>query len=144
MQPDKLSSHVLKKGVFVTPINSIPLMHELSDKKSWTYGRMPEYIWIGLILKFYGREKGLKKLGEIVMQLHILAPDLQTLRLSDIFKLDIDTQAAFYSCIIDIIGKEPLAPLTVMFSVSNEPTFSKYFYLKEMKIQEEKTNGEQR
>lgn len=32
MQPDKLSSHVFKKGVFITPINSIPLMHELSDK----------------------------------------------------------------------------------------------------------------
>ena len=24
-------------------------MQELSDEKSWTYGRMPEYIWIGLI-----------------------------------------------------------------------------------------------
>jgi len=136
MQPDKLSSHVFKKGVFVTPINSIPLMHELSDKKSWTYGRMPEYIWVGLILKFYGREEGLQKLNEIVMQLHVLAPNLHTLRLSDIFKLDIDTQVAFYSFIIGIIGKEPLAPLTVIFSVSNQPTFNKYFHIKGLSIQE--------
>lgn len=136
MLPDKLSDHVLKKGVFVTPINSIPLMHELNDKKSWTYGRMPEYIWIGLILKFYGREKGLQKLNEIVMQLHVLTPNLHTLRLSEIFKLDIETQVAFYSFLIDIIGKEPLAPLTVIFSVSKEPTFSKYFHIKGLSVQE--------
>ena len=52
----KLSDHQLKKGKFITPINSIPSMQELSDEKSWTYGRMPEYIWIGLICEAALRE----------------------------------------------------------------------------------------
>ena len=55
MERSKLSDHVFKKGKFITPINAIPMMQELPDEKSWTYGRMPEYLWIGLILKKYGR-----------------------------------------------------------------------------------------
>lgn len=136
MQPDKLSTHVLKKGVFVTPINSIPLMHELQNEKSWTYGRMPEYIWIGLILKYFGREAGLQKLSKIVTQLHILAPNLHTLRLSKIFELDSHVQSVFYSFIVDVIGKEPLAPLTVIFPVSMQPKLNEYFHIKELTIKE--------
>lgn len=45
----KLSDHKLKKEKFITPFNSISQMQELSDEKSWTYGRMTEYIWVGLI-----------------------------------------------------------------------------------------------
>ena len=56
----KLSDHAFKKGKFITPISNMPLMHELEDEKYWTYGRMPEYLWIGLILKYYGRDEGLQ------------------------------------------------------------------------------------
>ena len=72
----KLSDHKLKKGKFITPINSIPSMQELSDEKSWTYGRMPEYIWIALILRAFGRYEGLNKLYKIISELHKLAPEL--------------------------------------------------------------------
>lgn len=53
MQRSKLSDHVFKKGKFITPFNSIPFMKEIEDEKSWAYGRMPEYLWMGLILKYY-------------------------------------------------------------------------------------------
>ena len=43
MQKSKLSEHVFKKGKFITPFNSLPMMREMEDDKSWTYGRMPEY-----------------------------------------------------------------------------------------------------
>lgn len=46
------------------------MMQEFEDEKSWTYGRMPEYIWIGLILKYYGREEGLRKSYSIISTLH--------------------------------------------------------------------------
>ena len=59
MKHSKLSDHVFKKGEFITPINSIPIMPEMTDEKSWTYGRMPEYLWMGLILKQFGRDIGL-------------------------------------------------------------------------------------
>ncbi len=100
MKHSKLSDHTFKKGKFITPINSLPMMQEFEDEKSWTYGRMPEYIWIGLILKYYGREEGLRKSYSIISTLHKLAPDLYTARLSQILKLDIDIQKQFYDYIV--------------------------------------------
>jgi len=44
-----LSEHVFRKGKFITPINSIPQMYELPNGQSWMYGRLPEYLWIGLM-----------------------------------------------------------------------------------------------
>ena len=66
MQKSKLPEHVFKKGKFITPFNSLPMMKEMEDEKSWTYGRMPEYLWMGMILKYYGREVGLEKLYFII------------------------------------------------------------------------------
>lgn len=100
MRRSKLSDHTFQKGKFITPINAIPLMHELEDEKSWTYGRMPEYLWIGLILKYYGRDEGLRKSYGIISALHKLAPGLYTARLSQILKLDADIQKRFYDYII--------------------------------------------
>lgn len=33
----KLSDHTFKKGKFITPINSLTMMRDLKDEKSWTY-----------------------------------------------------------------------------------------------------------
>jgi hypothetical protein len=74
-------------------------MQELSDEKSWTYGRMPEYIWIGLILHKLGRNEGLNKLYKIILELHKLAPNLSTARLSQILKLESGIQKKFYNFI---------------------------------------------
>ena len=77
MRNSKLSEHTFKKGRFITPLNSLPMMNELEDEKSWTYGRMPEYIWIGLILKYFGREEGLKKLYYIISKIHKIVTDIK-------------------------------------------------------------------
>lgn len=91
MRHSKLSDHSFKKGKFITPINSLPLM-KFEDEKSWTYGRMPEYLWIGLLLKYYGRDEGLRMSCNFISKLHGLAPDLYTARLSQVLKLDADIQ----------------------------------------------------
>lgn len=84
MKHTKLSEHKFIKGKFITPINSCPFSHKLEDESSWAYGRMPEYLWIGLILKYFGRDDGLKKSCSIILKLHKLAPDLYTARMSQI------------------------------------------------------------
>lgn len=122
----KLSSHTFKKGKFITPMNSIPMMKELEDEKSWTYGRLPEYLWIGLLLQFWGREEGLKKAYNIICKLHKLAPELNTARLSKIIKLDDDIQKEFYKYIVDIGGSEVLSPLSLYLTVSKAPIFAQY------------------
>ena len=110
-------------------------MHELEDEKSWAYGRMPEYLWIGLILKYYGREEGFKKLNRIISKLHNLAPEVSTARLSQILKLDSDIQKEFYKFIVQIGAGEALAPLTIYLTISKAPIFAEYFYSREQSIE---------
>jgi len=134
MRHSKLSDYTFKKGKFITPINSLPTMQEFEDEKSWTYGRMPEYLWIGLLLKYYGREEGLRKSYGIISSLHKLAPDLYTARLSQILKLDTDIQKSFYDYIVCMGVKEALAPLTIYLTASRAPVFAECFYCPEQSI----------
>ena len=134
MRHSTLADHTFKKGKFITPINSLPMIHALEDEKSWTYGRMPEYLWIGLILRYYGREEGLKKSYSIVSTLHALAPDLNTARLSQILKLDTGVQKQFYDYIIGLGARKALSPLTIYLTASKAPVFSECFYCSDLSI----------
>lgn len=136
MQHSKLSEHTFKKGKFITPFNSISVMQELSDEKSWTYGRMPEYLWIGLVLKHFGRDVGLSKLFSIISELHKLAPELYTARLSQILKLEPAVQLKIYNYISMVASKETLSPLTVILTSSKAPIFAECFYCPELSIEE--------
>jgi hypothetical protein len=50
-----LSDHKLhkKKGIVATPMNDA--LGDLLTPSSWTKERMPDYLWLGLILQYYGR-----------------------------------------------------------------------------------------
>lgn len=135
MRHSKLSDHTFKKGKFITPFNSIPAMQELSDEKSWTYGRMPEYLWIGLILKHFGREDGLRKLLSIISELHKLAPGLYTIRMSQILKLEPSVQRKFYNYISNVASKETLSPLGIILTSSKASIFAEYFYCPELNVE---------
>ena len=83
----KLSSYTFKKGKFIVPFHTIPNFAEMSNEESWSYGRLPEYIWIGLILKHYGRDRGLYKLRGIILKLHELVSEIRCPRISEIITL---------------------------------------------------------
>ena len=136
MRYSKLSEHTFRKGKFITPINTIPTSCELSDEKSWTYGRMPEYLWIGLILKKFGRDDGLRKLYSIVSELHKMAPELYTARMSQILRLDGVSQKKFFDFIISVGAKEALAPLTIFLTTTRAPVFAECFYCQNLSIEE--------
>lgn len=139
MKRSKLSDHKFIKGKFITPIHSISIMHEFTDEESWVYGRMPEYLWIGLILKKYGRKNGLNKLYYLVKELHKLASNLSTARISQIIKLESDMQDQFFRYVLEIISKDTLSPLTIFLTSSKAPIFSKYFFSGNMSV-EDRTN----
>ena len=132
----KLSDHKFKKGKFISPINSIPQMQELSDNQSWTYGRMPEYIWIGLILRALGRDEGLNKLYRIIMELHKLAPELSTARLSQILKLESHIQKKFYSFVLNEIDRNIIEQLTLIVTESENSEFCESFFVVDLSIEE--------
>lgn len=130
--PSKLTDHIFNKGKFTAPLNT--LMTSVSDDKSWTYGRLPEYLWIGLIFKQYGRNVGLEKVYKIIHELHHLVPELIAPRISSILELNEDIQVDFYARIFKIISKETLAPLTLVLTLSSYPEFAKCFYCKDMNV----------
>ena len=132
--PSKLYEHVFKKGKFTAPFNTI--MSSISDDKSWTYGRLPEYLWIGLVFKQYGRKIGLEKMYKIICDLHELMPELTSPRLSVILSTDAELQKIFYKRVLKIINKRALAPLTMIFTLSKYPEFAKCFYEEEMNVNE--------
>lgn len=88
---------------------------------------MPEYIWIGFILDYYGREEGMKKIHVICTKLHDIAESIILPRLSEIFSLNDAEQSRFYQEILKIISKDVLAPLTLIFAYSRNPLFSQNF-----------------
>jgi hypothetical protein len=125
MDHSKLSEHKFKKGKFITPFSEF--MTELDKENSWYYGRLPEYIWLALILDYYGREKGLAKCYVIIKKLHQLAPHFITPRLSKILDLKNEVQQEFYKFIIATISPNVMVPLTTIFTYSKYPCFSSYF-----------------
>lgn len=135
MNPSKLSDHIFKKGKFITTMHMIPNLNEFADEKSWTYGRMPEYLWIGLLFKYLGRDTGLKRLYYIITLLHKIAPTLTTLRMSEIIRLNSEIQSQLYDYIIGIGAKKALAPLTVFLTLSKAPIFSEAFYCSDESIE---------
>lgn len=135
MNYSKLSDHIFQKGKFVTPFNTIPNVKEFEDEKSWAYGRMPEYLWIGLILECFEREEGFQKAYCIISMLHELAPSLNTARLSQILKLDADIQRSFYDYIVLLGVKDALAPLTIYLTTSRAPIFAEFFYCPDQTIE---------
>ena len=136
MNHSKLSDHIFKKGKFITPMHKIQNLKELADEKSWTYGRMPEYLWIGLLFKFLGRDVALKRFHYIMDLLHKIAPTLKTARMSEILKLSCDNQQQLYDYIVGIGAKKALSPLTVLLTVSYAPVFAETFYCPDESIED--------
>ena len=119
-----LDHHHLTKGKFVTTLND-PSLNFCFSK--WSLERLPEYIWIGCILDYYGREGGMKKILVICTKLHEISESTVLPKLSEIFSLNDAEQSRFYQEILNIISKDVLAPLTLIFTYSKNPSFSQSF-----------------
>lgn len=121
----KLSDHIFKKGKFITPWNNA--LGSLSKMQSWSLNRLPEYLWLGLILDKYGRKSGLEKLSFILKQLHEINKNISVPAFSQIIKMNNEEQKKLFSYIIEITDKEVLAPLTLLYTFSDYPEFSRCF-----------------
>lgn len=133
MRHTKLSDHKFSKGKFITPLNAIP---NLYSQASWFYDRMPEYLWLGLILQKYGRAQGFLECRYIIDELLKRKPELTVPKFSDIFQLPENIQFEYFTLIANHIGKEVLAPLTVLFPYTYNKPFSIVFNVPGLAIQE--------
>lgn len=129
-----LSDHKLKKGTLLAPFNAS--LGDTLTFSSWTKERMPEYLWLGLILKYYGRELGLEKAGKILFEISRSRISLATPRLSMIFNLSNHDQETVYRIICKYVNKEVLAPLTVIYKRRLKPIFSEFFFITHLTVED--------
>ena len=115
--------HELKKGKFLTPFNQVDGL-QLSD---WSYSRMPEYLWLGLILGNFERTVALEHCGKILTKLHNLSTTIDLPKFSQILALNKDSQKSFFDYVISLIGDKPLAPLNLLFTTTSHPVFASLF-----------------
>lgn len=117
----KLSEHKFKKGKLITPFNQI--FDELIKEQSWYYGRMPEYIWLGLIVSNGKRVNQIEKCIKILDFLHEIdeKKEIDLPKISLVFNLSDEKQQKFYRYMSELGVMESLKPLSVVFSeYSNE------------------------
>lgn len=125
MNKSKLSEHVFKKGKFITPWNNA--LGNLTKNQSWNLNRLPEYLWLGLILDKYDRKVGLEKVYLIIKKLQDINSDINAPAFSHILKFSEDDQLKLFSYISQIAGKDSLSPLTLIYAYSDFKQFSRTF-----------------
>jgi len=97
---------------------------------SWAKERLPEYLWLRLILSEYEREEGLKKCMDILYGISKLklSLDLFSPRISDILSLNSDEQRSIYKIIKSYVNAEVLSPMTVILRGEQYEHFNQFFY----------------
>jgi hypothetical protein len=122
-----LSDHKLysRQGRLVTPFND-SFGNQLV-LNSWAKRRMPQYLWLGLILMEYGREEGFEKAVAILKNIAMQVTTLSEPRLSHIFGLSHDEQVSVFQIILDQVEPFVLSPLTILYRAKDYPEFNEAF-----------------
>ena len=129
-----ISDHKKRKGALVTPLNAAS--EGVLELSSWAKERMPEYLWLGLILLRYGRKEGLQKAGNILREISSKNETLSQPRMSKIFSLSNDEQKSIYEIICKYVEKDVLAPLTLLYPSRFYPIFNEYFFISHLLVED--------
>lgn len=129
----KLSDHSYKKGKIITPINS--MLGEKLLLNSWNAQRLPEYLWLGLILLNYDRKVGLEIGQRILYLISRVDIDISKPKISLITQANEHQQREIYNIILNLIEPEVLAPLTILLRGDKYHLFNEYFYVKELSVE---------
>lgn len=130
----KLTAHKRKKGLLVTPLNDAS--GDSLILSSWAKERMPEYLWLGMILLRYGREVGIEITGKILFEISRKIESLLQPRISKIFSLPDDEQKSIFEIICKYVEKDVLAPLTLLYPSRIYPIFNDYFFVSHLLVED--------
>jgi hypothetical protein len=125
-----LKSHKYKKGLIQPPMNTLPNQ----QKVSWTNDRLPEYLWLGLILMNYERTEGIEKTGRILKEISKLNNAILRPKFSIILSLGESEQEKIYNIICEVVNPNLFAPLTIIYRNLSYPIFNKFFNFPEIAI----------
>lgn len=120
----KLKDHKFKKGLIIPPfMDGLNLSFQ-----SWSHDRLPEFIWMGLILDHYGRNEGIKRANNILITISKYFKDISFPRLSVLLNLSNPKQEKVYDIILEQVEKSVLSPLTILYRMKDHPIFYKKFF----------------
>jgi len=125
-----LKSHKHKKGLIQPPMNTLPNQQPVS----WTNDRLPEYLWLGLILMNFERTKGIEKAGKILKEISQINQFIIKPKLSIILSLSETEQEKIYNIICKEVNPKTLAPLTAIYRNLNYSIFNKFFNFPDIPI----------
>jgi len=126
MSEIKLDEYIKEKGVLKSPWNSF--LNLLTDEESWFFGRMPEYLWIGLIIDYYGKKQGTNILLNFMEYLAKFVDDLKVPMWSQICLLPEKKQNIVFEKLFLLIDKNILIPLTVFQCLNLSAINFHYYY----------------
>lgn len=125
MQPE-LAGHKWDRGLFQSRWNEIA--RPLEDEKSWAYGQLPEYIWLGLIIYKLGREQGIKTAIQLLKYLKELNPKIESCKFSTLLTQEEEVQKNIFNHIKLLVGNDVLESLTLVFDIHDYPIFNNCFF----------------
>lgn len=126
----KLNHHKPEKGVLHPPMNTLPNL----QKVSWSNDRLPEYLWLGLILMCFPRTQGIEVVGEILKSISSKNLNLSTPKISEITNLPQNDQKLIYEIVIQKVNPKIMTPLTAILTQNEYPIFYDYFYCYELSM----------
>ena len=126
MDKIELSKHKKQGDTLYTPFTSPSGLGAKLSLSSWARCWLPEFLWIGLIIRKQGRKKGFENMYHIIEELK--DEDMVIPQLSKIFGLSAEQQRKYWSIVTRYVEKNILLPLTVVITSDINETFYDSFY----------------
>ena len=126
MNHSTLFEQVKKKGRIISPW--VDQLGDIISLSSWSLERLPEYIWLGLILNSKGRTDGISICFSMLREIIRSFPELSSARISGILDMKEDAQVEIYRIVSKYVDAEILSPLTLVIDEKISMPFFRRFY----------------
>jgi len=127
MRKEGISEQIVhkKQGKIVSPL--VDKLGDLLSITSWSVDRLPEYLWLALILEHEGRDEGILRCRSIIKRIMNCNERCESVQMSQIFSLDDALQRKVYSIIKSEVPIAALTPLTAVANMEYCPVFYEQF-----------------
>lgn len=127
MKNTTLSELKNRKGKLLSPW--VDQLGDVLSLTSWSVDRLPEYIWMALILEDLGRVNGISCCIRIFNKMRLWNPEYDTAKMSIFLAISEAEQDALFDIIESEVNPEILAPLTAVIGFDYSPSFYRHFYI---------------
>lgn len=126
MRNTKLSELARRKGKLLSPL--VDKLGDVLTPTSWSLNRLPEYIWLALILDNQGRTDGISCCVRIINKIRAVDSDFDSVKLSYILSKEDDSKNEIFEIITSEVDSIVLAPLTAVIDYDYDRQFYNHFY----------------